>query len=75
MNQKEKTQKNNWISTKTKYKLNVYKKGTIYANSILDLIYKIITKKYIKNENPNLGKGRKSRNTQKRDLPVQQLNS
>jgi hypothetical protein len=75
MNRKAKIQKTNQISPKTKYKLNVYRGGIIYADSVLELIYKIVTNKYIKNENPYMGKGRKPRKNTKLDSTVQQLNS
>jgi hypothetical protein len=74
MNHREKTTKN-WISPKTEYKLNVYKKGTIYADSVFELIYKIVTKKYIKNENSSLDKGRKPRKPKKLDVSIGPLNS
>ena len=34
------------MKNKTKYKLNVYKGGTIFANNIFELVHKIIFKKY-----------------------------
>ena len=67
--------KSNFINYKTKYKLNVYKKGTVYADSILSLVYKLITKKFVKNENTNMGKGRKPIKAKSVDKPLQKLNS
>lgn len=45
------------MKNKKKYKLIVYKKGTIYSDTISGLIWKIITKNYDrKYENRNRGR-------------------
>lgn len=74
MNQTKKTQKKTQTH-KTKYKLNIYKGGVVYANSIFEMVYKIITKKIINNENSDMGQRRKLRKPKNLNTPVQQLNS
>ena len=44
---------------KSKYKVNVNGGGILYANSIVEMIFKIFRKKYEKNENPYLGRRKK----------------
>ncbi len=46
-NKKMKTiQKNKHSKSKSKYKLNIHKGGSIYAENALSLFYKLIIRKY-----------------------------
>ena len=45
---------------KTKYKLNVHKGGTIFANNLLQLVYKVIFKKYVPTNNRRGGRSGKA---------------
>jgi hypothetical protein len=46
--------------SKTKFKLNVDGKGTIFANSVFELFKKLITGQYIKNAYNNSGRPKRS---------------
>lgn len=60
---------------KTKYKLNVYLKGTIYADSIIDLTYKFLTGKYTSYESFSLDQRKRPRKNEELDVAVGPLNS
>lgn len=53
--------------TKSKYKLNVHGGGIIYANSVFEMVYKIIKKQYEKNENSYLGRRKTSKTSSRMD--------
>lgn len=60
-----KTKKTNKL--KSKYRLNINGKGVIYADTSIELLWKIVTQKYIKNESTHLGRNKQTKYPSKLD--------
>lgn len=52
---------------KSKYRLNISGKGVIYADTSIELFWKIVTQKYIKNENTRLDRNKQTKQPSKLD--------